>query len=105
MKFLVIAGLSALLGGCALFGGGGRVSENAAPEAAPLSRAPERTASQAFRPAYGIGRPVALVPCGKGATLNDDCVGANTRHQLGGAGGTEGEEPSLSEISVIPVKE
>mgnify|MGYP001583410236 CR=1 FL=1 len=94
-----------MLGGCAVFGGGAETSSVSARESASLSRAPARTASQPFQAAYGIGRPVALVPCSKGATLNDDCVGGNTRHQLGGAGGTEGEEASLAEISLIPVKE
>lgn len=106
MKFLSIAGLSLLLGGCALFGGGGSSVADARPGSAPAAAPAARTArAEAFRPAYGIGRPVALVPCGKGATLNDDCALANTRHQLGGAGGIEGEEPSLAEASVIPVRE
>ncbi len=104
MKFPVIAGLSLLVGGCALFGGEQSVA-TAAPKAAPLSRAPVRTASETFRPAYATGRPVALVPCAKGATLNDDCVGANTRHQLGDASLASGEEPALAEISAVPVKE
>lgn len=106
MKILIISGLSLLLGGCALFGGGESTTAGARSEAAPSAASPERTArAEAFRPAYGIGRPVALIPCSKGATINDDCVGANTRHQIGGERAAQGDEPALSEISVIPVKE
>lgn len=105
MKILAIFSLSLLLGGCAMFSGENTAALDA-PNAAPAAISPARTArTEPFRPAYGIGRPVALVPCGAGATINDDCVGANTRHQLGDAGGTEGEESSLAEISLIPVKE
>ncbi|OFX04413.1 MAG: hypothetical protein A3E78_03185 [Alphaproteobacteria bacterium RIFCSPHIGHO2_12_FULL_63_12] len=105
MRILAIFSLSLLLGGCAMFNDGNTAAIDA-PEASRVAVSPARTArTEPFRPAYGIGRPVALIPCGRGATINDDCVGANTRHQLGDAGGMEGEESSLAEISLIPVKE
>jgi hypothetical protein len=106
MKILFVAGLGLLLGGCAILDGGAQSTADAAPAAAPLSRAPSRTAArEIFRPAYGIGRPVALVPCGKGATINDDCVGANTRHQFGGERSVDEDEPALAEAALIPVAE
>lgn len=106
MKLLLIAGSALLLGGCALFGGGGSTVADARPEAAPIAASPARTArADAFRPAYGIGRPVALVPCRSGAKISDDCVGGNTRHQLGGEGAAGGEDPALPEVSLIPVAE
>lgn len=105
MKLLLIAGTTVLLGGCALFGDGSTVADSSS-EAALIAVSPARTATAtAFRPAYGIGRPVALVPCRSGAKISDDCVAGETRHQLGGEGGTEGEAAALAEASLIPVAE
>jgi hypothetical protein len=107
MKLLSLVGTALLLGGCALFsGGGGSNVADSRSEDAPAAASPARTATaESFRPAYGIGRPVALVPCGRGAKLSDDCAGGNTRHQLGGEGGAEGEAEALSEVSLVPVAE
>jgi len=104
MKTPGLIALAILMSGCAAFGGGGKSAPLAA-DAAPLAQAPARTAAETFRPAYGIGRPVALVPCARGATLNDDCVGGETRHQLGGGRVSVGDEPSLSESILKPVAE
>lgn len=102
MRLLSIAGTFLLLGGCAIFGGGAPVTADVSARTETLSNAPARAA---FHPAYGIGRPVALVPCGRGAKLTDDCAGGNTRHQLGGEGAAEGEEEALSEASLVPAAE
>lgn len=108
MKIIIVAGLGVMLGGCALLDDG--ASTQIAGEAPTRAQAPPvatRTAAAPFKAAYGIGRPVALVPCGKGARagINSDCVAGNTRHQLGGGQALEGEEPALTEVTIVPVSE
>lgn len=79
MKIPGLIALALLSSGCALFQG------DAASEAALLPQPAASPASTrtAFRPAYATGRPIALVRCRQGSTLNDDCVAGETRHQVG----------------------
>lgn len=94
-----------LLGGCALFGGGER-SAAVQPEDMRVSSPGGRSATTvAFRPAYGTGGPVALVPCGKGAKLTDECSGGNNRHQLNGDGPQDSDGSVLTEVSLAPASE
>lgn len=102
MKIPALIALAFLCGGCALIDGGGRQAV-LEPSAATPARTPARAAAEPFRAAYGIGRPVALVPCARGATLNDDCAGGETRHQLSGELEAAAAEPLLPEISPTPV--
>lgn len=105
LSFVLALGFSAItLNGCAVLGG---ASETLAYEAAPApTAAPQRLERrEAFVPAYGLGRPVALVPCRRGAKITEDCSGANPRHQLGGESSSDEPEASMTEVALVPVSD
>ena len=103
MKILCLAGLAPLLAGCALFSGGERSSAVAERALANVAPPTARSASaETFRPAFGIGRPVALVPCRRSVALSDDCRSLNDRHQAGGDMPADDEASALTEASTRP---
>lgn len=112
MRIAGIVGAALLLGGCALFDGGERPATVAAavsPARTTASTAPSTTAptraKEPFRPAFGIGRPVALVPCANGPALSDDCRNVNERHQRRGDMPAEEESAIFTEASGVPASE
>jgi hypothetical protein len=61
-----------------------------------------KAAREPFTPAFGVGRPVALIPCQKKIALSDDCRSRNERHQVAGSMPTE-DETAPTEVSIAPV--
>ncbi|NWG91685.1 MAG: hypothetical protein HXY21_04155, partial [Parvularculaceae bacterium] len=86
MRLIVISALALAASGCALFSGGENSTASLRPAltAAPSSVA-GKAAREPFTPAFGIGRPVALIPCQKKIALSDDCRSQNERHQIAGS--------------------
>ena len=101
MKLIVIFALALATSGCALFSGGERTVAGRGPAAATESASP-RAARESFTPAFGIGRPVALIPCQKKVALSDDCRSRNERHQVA-ASMPSPDEAAPTEVSVAPV--
>ncbi len=97
MKLPILLLTALALSGCALFGDNSREAF-AGPSAAAATV--ERGApAQPFRAAYGIGRPVALVPCGKGARIGDDCSAGVQRHQIASESDTASEGVTVVDAS------
>jgi len=105
MKVMGIAGLMLLASGCAIFSGGEESAAYApvSPVTSPSAAARRAPAAEPFTAAYGVGRPVALIPCSRGAVLTDDCRATNDRHQVSGGRTVEGEATVLTEASTTLV--
>ncbi len=105
MKILGIAGFMLLTGGCAVFSGSEKTAAYTAtsPTPSPAAAARRAPAAEPFTAAYGVGRPVALIPCSRGAVLTDDCRATNDRHQVSGGRTVEGEATVLTEASTTLV--
>lgn len=105
MKIMGIAGLMLLTSGCALFSGNEKSAAYApvSPVTSSTAAARRAPAAEPFTAAYGVGRPVALIPCSRGAALTDDCRATNDRHQVGGERVVEGEETTFTEASATIV--
>lgn len=108
MRIAGIICAATLLGGCALFDSGDRpvtVSASASPTRVSTIATPTRQAREPFRPAFGIGQPVALVPCAESVALSAECRNLNDRHQRRGDM-PEGEEAAtFTEASALPISE
>jgi hypothetical protein len=105
MKNLGIAGLVLLTSGCAVFSGSEKSAAYTAtsPAVSPAAAARRAPGAETFTAAYGVGRPVALIPCSRGAVLTDDCRAANDRHQVSGGRAVDGEETIFTEASTTIV--
>ncbi len=109
MRSIFISALALAASGCAMFDGGER-SAMSGPASAPVAEQteaqPTRTAARgAFKPAFGIGSPVALVPCRNKVTLGGDCRSLNDRHQVAGDIPADADRGPLAEASIAPVKD
>ncbi|MFZ5619098.1 MAG: hypothetical protein ACOZAA_17435 [Pseudomonadota bacterium] len=108
MRIAGIIGAAMLLGGCALFDGGDRPATAAAsvsPARVSTIATSARQTREPFRPAFGAGQPVALVPCTDGVALSAGCRNLNDRHQRRGDM-PEGEEAAtFTEASALPISE
>lgn len=101
MRLIVISAFAFATSGCALFNGG--ESPVASREAAPAAESGFRKAArEPFTPAFGIGRPLALIPCRDTIALSDDCRSQNERHQVAGSMPTA-DETAPTEVSIAPV--
>ena len=99
MKIPGLIALALLSGGCALFQGEA-ASEAALIRQPATSPAPTRTA---FRPAFGVGQPVALIPCTGGVAISGDCRNRNDRHQARGDLAEDAEQPVFTEAATVSV--
>jgi hypothetical protein len=103
MKLLGLAGLLLLTSSCAIFSGGDKSAayQPAAPDRTPAAVMRRAPAAEPFEAAYGVGRPVALVPCAEGAGIADDCRAANDRHQISGEREVSAEDDILTETPAV----
>lgn len=104
MRLIIVSAFAVAASGCAIFSGSERTAIDAR-AAAPLTAASEPRAARgaeraAFRPAFGVGRPVALVPCRNKVTLGDDCRSLNDRHQVAGELAEDLDARPLDEASL-----
>jgi hypothetical protein len=107
MRLFALTGAALALSGCALFSGGNRAAsaENAV-SPAPLAAAPSRPAArEPFRPAFGVGTPVALIPCKGGVEISGDCRNRNDRHQVRGDLGDDVGQPVFTEAATVPASD
>lgn len=105
MRLFALTVAALALSGCALFSGGDRASTaESAVAPAPLAAAPSRPAArETFRPAFGVGQPVALIPCRGGVAISGDCRNRNDRHQARGDVAADAEQPVFTEAATVPV--
>lgn len=107
MRLLILTGAALVLSGCALFGGGDNsASADRTVASTPLAAAPapaRPVAREPFRPAFGVGMPVALVPCKGGVEISGDCRSRNERHQARGDIAEDAEQPVFTEAATVPV--
>ncbi len=104
MRILVVSAIALASSGCALFGRSDQAAfTSPSPEPAPETQVAAKSARQSFVPAFGVGRPVALVPCRNKVVLSEECRNANERHQTRGEMPAGEEARALTDVSASPV--
>lgn len=93
---LILAPLA--LSGCTLF----ESQQTAALRApsAPVAGLSSSSTREAFRPAYGPGQPVALIPCRSGEAMGGECSRGLPAHRYGGDAMDDEASGPLVEVSV-----